>query len=53
MVFSGPAGSGQVHTSLLGQGCLKYFAMVIPTRLDRELSLREYTSLGLMPNKPL
>lgn len=32
-VLSGSAGSGQMHTSHLGQGCLKPFAMVILTSL--------------------
>ena len=49
MVFSRLAGSGQVHTSYVGQGCFKHFAMVSLTRQTAE----KHTSLGLMPNKPL
>ena len=49
MVFSRLAGSGLEHASYLKQGCIKHFAMVSLTRQTVE----KYTSLGLMPNKPL
>lgn len=52
MVFSGLAGSGQVHISHLDQACCKHFAMVFLTSLVREAT-GEYTYLGLVPDKPL
>lgn len=45
MVFSGPAGSGQMHTSHLGQDCLKPFAMIILTSVMRQTGLRGNTHL--------
>lgn len=35
VVCSGPAGSGQMHTSHLGQDCLKPFAVIILTSVMR------------------
>ena len=39
MVFSRLAGSGQVHTSYLDQGCFKHFAMVSNQTDCREIHI--------------